>query len=162
MHLLVCMKMFDANIVTRTLVITAQLTMTPFLMAMYIIKPGALHRFVGYLEETAVETYSNIVQHVETPGTHLHTSWATLLAPDIAKNYWALQPDATWHECLRHMLADEAHHRSGYLRASNKLRAHFDFLLLNVSTGLSHLKGMSIILMRSSSKTMRTRLSTST
>jgi hypothetical protein len=112
MHLLVCMKMFDANIITRTLVVTAQLTMTPFLMVVYMIKPGALHRFVGYLEETAVHTYGNIVQHVETPGTHLHTSWAALPAPDIAKNYWALSPDATWHECLRHMLADEAHHRS--------------------------------------------------
>ena len=50
------MKMFDAGLVTRALVIAAQFGMTPFLMATYMVHPGAMHRFVGYLEETAVQT----------------------------------------------------------------------------------------------------------
>jgi hypothetical protein len=111
MHLLVCMKMFEANLITRALVITAQVTMTPFLMVVWMIKPGALHRFVAYLEETAVHTYFNIIKQCDTPGTDLNKDWSKLPAPDIAKAYWRLSPDATWRETLGHILADEAHHR---------------------------------------------------
>jgi hypothetical protein len=111
MHLLVCMKMFNAPWYTRALVIMAQITMTPFLMVVYVIKPGALHRFVAYLEETAVQTYYNIIKQCDTPGTDLHKDWSTLAAPDIAKAYWRLSPGATWRETLGHILADEAHHR---------------------------------------------------
>jgi ubiquinol oxidase len=111
MHLLVCLKMFKAQPVTKGLVIAAQLSVTPALMITYMIHPPAMHRFVGYLEETAVETYSNIVEHCETPGTKLHEAWAHLPAPAIAKSYWSLKEDASWVTCLKHMLADEAHHR---------------------------------------------------
>mmetsp|Transcript_7660 Transcript_7660/g.28840 ORF Transcript_7660/g.28840 Transcript_7660/m.28840 type:complete len:333 (-) Transcript_7660:122-1120(-) len=111
MHLLVCLKMFDASWMTRALVISAQIVMTPVLITTYFIKPTAMHRFVGYLEETAIGTYSNIVEKAETPGTKLHTAWNELPAPDIAKSYWNLSRDATWVTCLKHMLADEAHHR---------------------------------------------------
>ena len=52
MHLLVCLKMFEASWLTRSLVICAQFSMVPFLMVTYAIKPQAMHRFVGYLEET--------------------------------------------------------------------------------------------------------------
>ena len=68
MHLLTCLKMFDAGMLTRTLVIAAQFGMTPFLFLVYSIHPQSMHRFVGYLEETAVETYANIVYHIEKPG----------------------------------------------------------------------------------------------
>ena len=64
MHLLVCLQMFEANSVTKALVVAAQVSMTPFLALVYAVKPAALHRFVGYLEETAVETYANIIEHV--------------------------------------------------------------------------------------------------
>jgi hypothetical protein len=47
MHLLTCLKMFEASYVTRGLVITAQLTMTPLLMAVYAVHPPMVHRFVG-------------------------------------------------------------------------------------------------------------------
>merc|ERR1711988_332368 len=102
----VCMKMFDASIATRSLVMAAQMSMTPFLCAIYMVKPQAVNRFVGYLEETAVQTYSNVVKHVETPGTELHHAWADLEAPAIAKSYWKLKDDAMWVDALKHMLAD--------------------------------------------------------
>ncbi|KAH8052311.1 hypothetical protein JL721_10951 [Aureococcus anophagefferens] len=111
MHLLVCMKMFEASPATRALVVAAQFTMTPLLCATYAASPRAMHRFVGYLEETAVMTYANLVEKAATPGTRLHGAWAGLDAPDIAKSYWKLDDDASWAECLRHMLADESHHR---------------------------------------------------
>ena len=112
MHLLVCLKMFKATLFTRCLVIFAQMTMTPVLIVAYMIHPRLLHRFVAYLEETAVYTYNNILNHMEEEGTHLHREWKHLKAPEIAKVYWNLNPEtATWEDCLKHMLADEAHHR---------------------------------------------------
>ena len=52
MHLLVCLQMFHASWLTRTMVVSAQVLLTPFLMAVYALHPHSMHRFVGYLEET--------------------------------------------------------------------------------------------------------------
>jgi len=111
MHLLVCLKMFEASPITRALCVAAQFGMTPFLALTYAVHPGSMHRFVGYLEETAVETYTNLVDKTTTPGTKLHDEWQGLAAPGIAKAYWKLDRDAKWVDCLQHMLADESHHR---------------------------------------------------
>lgn len=111
MHLLVCLKMFNASLLTRGMVIGAQLSMTPLLMGVYLLHPPAAHRFVGYLEETACHTYANVIRQVETPGTELHEKWHELPAPDIAKSYWRLPEDAMFIDTLKCMFADEAHHR---------------------------------------------------
>jgi len=107
MHLLVCLHTFNATFATRLLVITAQMVMTPLLIATYIVYPKAMHRFVGYLEETAVHTYCNVLDHIETPGTHLHKDWAALKAPQLAVGYWRLAEGALWSDALKCMMADE-------------------------------------------------------
>ncbi len=53
----------------------AQFTLLPILTLLYIVKPKALHRFVGYLEETASQTYADLIRVVDTPGN----IFATLL-----------------------------------------------------------------------------------
>jgi len=111
MHLLVCLKMFDANFITRSLVVTAQMVMTPLLMGVYLVKPKMVHRFVGYLEETACHTYCNIINQIQTPGTPLHAEWGKLRAPSMAIGYWRLPQDAMWVDALKCMFADETNHR---------------------------------------------------
>lgn len=111
MHLLVFMRMFNPGIMTRVLVITAQAVVVTLLTGTYAVYPKALHRFVGYLEEMAVHTYSEVVTHVKTPGTKLHAAWSGLPAPEIAKNYWRLPDNAMFVDVLRHVGADETHHR---------------------------------------------------
>jgi len=111
MHLLVCLKMFNVGWFTRSMVVVAQYTVVGFLTLTYVIQPKALHRFVGYLEETASQTYYDLVKACETPGTHLHRDWSHLKAPVIAKNYWNLSDDATWVDVLRNLFADETNHR---------------------------------------------------
>lgn len=111
MHLLVCMKMFKAGLVTRLLVMGAQVFMTPFLAAVYIVHPRSVHRFVGYLEETACVTYANIIDQVQTPGTPLHEAWSGLPAPALARAYWKLPEEAMWVDALKCMFADESNHR---------------------------------------------------
>lgn len=85
MHLMVCFKMFGASPLVRGLVLAAQTIMTPVLMIVYAVHPRAMHRFVGYLEETATDTYINIANMIETPGTHLHEAWKDQPAPEMAK-----------------------------------------------------------------------------
>lgn len=104
MHLLVCLKLFNASRLTRTLVVTAQMTLTPILMLTYLVHPKSMHRFVGYLEETAVHTYSTIIERTETPGTLLYEGWSNLEAPAVAKGYWKLKDDAKWLDCLKNMV----------------------------------------------------------
>lgn len=111
MHLLVCMRMFKAGLPTRALVVCAQLVMTPFLTALYAVHPRSMHRFVGYLEETACMTYANIIHQIETPGTPLHTEWSQLPAPPLAIAYWKLPEEAMWVDALKCMFADETNHR---------------------------------------------------
>ena len=106
MHLLVCLKMAEAGPVTRFMCVGAQLALTPFLMGVYMLNPKAAHRFVGYLEQTACETYHNIITHIETPGTKLNAAWAVTPAPEIAKGYWHLPEDAKWVDALRCIYAD--------------------------------------------------------
>jgi len=111
MHLMVCLSTFKAGAVTRFMVLAAQVCLTPFLLAVYIVHPKAVHRFVGYLEETACVTYANIIKQVQTPGTPLNAAWATMPAPAMAKTYWKLSPDAKWVDALKCMFADESNHR---------------------------------------------------
>ena len=111
MHLLVCLTMFKAGPITRLMVVGAQFALSPFLFLTYMIYPRAVHRFVGYLEQTACTTYKNVIDHVETPGTRLHEAWSDLPAPEMAKGYWKLSDDAKWVDTLKCMYADETHHR---------------------------------------------------
>jgi hypothetical protein len=41
--------MFEANALTRALVVTAQVTMTPFLCLVYAISPATMHRWLDLL-----------------------------------------------------------------------------------------------------------------
>lgn len=111
MHLLTVMQMFDAGIGTRFFVKAAQVGLVPILTIGAIIRPHWVHRFVGYIEETAVHTYSDLIAKTETPGTKLHAAWSDLKAPEIAVTYWRMDPDSSWLDVLKQIMADEANHR---------------------------------------------------
>ncbi|GAB5354304.1 hypothetical protein AAMO2058_000107400 [Amorphochlora amoebiformis] len=111
MHLIVCMKTFDVGIGTRIAVMLGQYVVVSFLAITYIINPKSLHRFVGYLEETASQTYFDLVKITNTPGTYLNRDWGDLKAPAVAKNYWRMKDDAMWVDVLKNLFADETNHR---------------------------------------------------
>jgi hypothetical protein len=111
MHLLICMKMFEPSLPVRCAVICAQVVLLPFLTMLYMVRPKALHRFVGYLEETAVETYTGILLKMDTEGSQLNKAWGVLPAPNIGKQYYKLSDDAMWSDVLRCIAADETNHR---------------------------------------------------
>jgi len=111
MHLMVCLKMFDTGLMTRMSVVVAQTVIVPFMFGVYLVHPKSLHRFVGYLEETAVKTYTSLIRLTRTPGTKLNKSWGHVRASNLGKAYWNLKDDAMWVDVLEQILADESHHR---------------------------------------------------
>jgi hypothetical protein len=111
MHLLIAMKMFNAGKLTRFAIIGGQYVFTTILVGVYAVHPQAVHRFVGYLEECAVDTYSQLIRVAEKDGTQLNKAWKDLPAPAIAKGYYRLDDNATWIDTVRCILADESHHR---------------------------------------------------
>ena len=53
----------------------------------YCLSPKTCHRFVGYLEEEAVKTYTHLLQDIDTPGSEV-ARWNTMPAPALAIEYW--------------------------------------------------------------------------
>ena len=77
---------------------------------MYMFAPRFSHRFVGYLEEEAVHTYTKCLQALDSGKLPI---WASMKAPEDAINYYGLDPDcAKLRDVLLSVRADEACHRS--------------------------------------------------
>lgn len=74
----------------------------------YLLSPKICHRFVGFLEEEAVITYTRCLEDLNAARL---PAWSNLPAPDIAKNYWKLSDQATMRDVLLAVRADEANHR---------------------------------------------------
>lgn len=72
------------------------------------MSPKICHRFVGFLEEEAVITYTRCLEDLDAGKL---PTWSNLPAPSIAKTYWKLPDDATMRDVLLVIRADEATHR---------------------------------------------------
>jgi hypothetical protein len=78
--------------------------------AMYLLAPKFSHRFVGYLEEEAVHTYTKVLEAIDEDKLPL---WANMRAPPAAIDYYSLDPKtASMRDVVLSVRADEAVHRS--------------------------------------------------
>jgi len=107
MHLLTTMKLYNPGYLFRFGVIMAQGIMCNFLFLSYIINPRYCHRFVGYLEEEACITYTNLLNDINDNKLPRFNEECS----QLAKEYWKLNNNATWGDVFYHIRADEAHHR---------------------------------------------------
>ncbi|KAJ3534295.1 hypothetical protein NM208_g7597 [Fusarium decemcellulare] len=111
MHLLTFMKMCEPGWLMKIMIIAAQGVFFNSLFVAYLIVPGIVHRFVGFLEEEAVHTYTRCIKEIEDG--HL-PKWANpqFQIPDIAIQYWNI-PDGqhTMRHLILYIRADEAVHR---------------------------------------------------
>lgn len=78
------------------------------LVLSYLISPNTCHRFVGYLEEEAVLTYTRCIEDIENGR---FPEWKTMPAPEIAIDYWRLEPNATMLDVVYAVRSDETTHR---------------------------------------------------
>lgn len=108
MHLLIFMNMKQPGFLFRWLVLGAQGVFFNLFFATYLVSPKTCHRFVGYLEEEAVKTYTGLLQDIKDG--HLK-EWQSMQAPLIARTYYKLPESALIFDMIKCIRADEANHR---------------------------------------------------
>eukprot|EP01006_Ploeotia_vitrea_P060710 TRINITY_DN76415_c0_g1_i1.p1 TRINITY_DN76415_c0_g1~~TRINITY_DN76415_c0_g1_i1.p1 ORF type:complete len:348 (-),score=33.24 TRINITY_DN76415_c0_g1_i1:451-1425(-) len=105
MHLMTFMHIIRPNLFQRILITSGQAAFLAAYCLSYAISPRFCHRAVGYLEEEAVHTYSQMLQFVD------NGKIKNVAAPPIAKRYWNMPPAATLRDVILVIRADEADHK---------------------------------------------------
>ncbi len=109
MHLLTFLQMSEPGWFMRLAVLGAQgIFFNGFFLA-YIISPSTCHRFVGYLEEEAVLTYTRELNDLDAGKL---PQWEKMEAPPIAIEYWKMpEGKRSMRDLLLYIRADESKHR---------------------------------------------------
>lgn len=108
MHLMTALQLKQPSSLFRLGVILTQGVFVTLFSGSYLISPRFCHRFVGYLEEEAVKTYTKCLEDIEY-GALKH--WQTQPGPEVAITYWRMNTNATMKDVILAIRADEAHHR---------------------------------------------------
>lgn len=89
MHLLTFMKMSEPGWFMKTTIIVAQGVFFNAMFLSYLISPKITHRFVGYLEEEAVHTYTRWLSELDQG---VLTKWSdpNFQIPELAVTYWSM------------------------------------------------------------------------
>ncbi|EHY64375.1 ubiquinol oxidase [Nematocida ausubeli] len=105
MHLMTWMEVAKPLLLERLIVMALQGVFFNAYLMLYIVSAKTAHRLVGYLEEEAIISYTEMVREIQA-GIIPNTP-----APEIAKKYWNLGEDATLLDVTLAIRADEATHR---------------------------------------------------
>ena len=108
MHLFTFIKLRNPGIMIRLAVLATQAIFLMGFSATYLLSSRTAHRFVGYLEEEAVKTYSNCIKELDEGKL---PRWINMKAPEDSLKYWGLPEDATFRDVLVAVRADEVMHR---------------------------------------------------
>ena len=109
MHLLTFLKLAEPGWLMKFMVLGAQGVFYNGFFLAYLLSPRICHRFVGYLEEEAVATYTRAIADIEQGRL---PKWQQMRAPDIAVRYWNMpEGNQTMKDLLYYIRADEAKHR---------------------------------------------------
>ncbi|CAK7219909.1 inducible alternative oxidase 2 [Sporothrix bragantina] len=111
MHLLTFMKMCEPGWFMKLMILGAQGVYFNTMFLCYLVSPRACHRFVGYLEEEAVHTYTRCLAEIDAGHTPAWTD-PNFKVPEIAVRYWNMPEDKrTMRDLILYIRADEAGHR---------------------------------------------------
>ncbi|KAF5315070.1 hypothetical protein D9619_007299 [Psilocybe cf. subviscida] len=108
MHLMTFMTLRKSSLFFRLLILGAQGVFYNLFFVSYMLSPKICHRFVGYLEEEAVRTYTKCIADLEAGKI---PEWSTVPAPEISIDYWRLPEDAKLLDVLYAVRSDETTHR---------------------------------------------------
>jgi hypothetical protein len=108
MHLMTFMTLKQPSLFFRAIILGAQGVFYNAFFLSYMCSPRTCHRFVAYLEEEAVITYTRCINDLEEGRI---PEWVDTPAPSIAIDYWRLKPDAKLIDVLYAVRSDETTHR---------------------------------------------------
>ena len=104
-HLMTFLHVAKPNWGERMLIVIAQGVFFNLFFFFYLFWPRVAHRFVGYLEEEAIVSYTEYLADIDA-GTI-----ENIAAPKFAIENWKLSPDARLREVVVAVRLDEAKHR---------------------------------------------------
>lgn len=105
MHLMTFIQIAQPTRAERLIILLGQAVFYNFYFFLYLFAPRAAHRVVGYLEEEAVVSYTHYLTEIDAGRAE------NVPAPQIARDYWLLPPDARLRDVVLAVRADEAGHR---------------------------------------------------
>ncbi|CCH46595.1 Alternative oxidase, mitochondrial [Wickerhamomyces ciferrii] len=109
MHLLTFMKLGNPSWFTRLIIYVGQGVFCNLFFLIYLIRPRYCHRFVGYLEEEAVSTYTHLIKDLDAKRL---PRFDNVKLPEIAWVYWtSLDENSTFRDLVLRVRADESKHR---------------------------------------------------
>ncbi|KAK4161513.1 mitochondrial alternative oxidase [Cladorrhinum sp. PSN259] len=112
MHLLTFLTMYKPGFIMRAMVFAAQGVFYNTLFITYLISPKFVHRFVGYLEEEAVHTYSRCLRELDMGLLPRWTEDKDFKIPEVAVMYWGMKEgNRGMRDLVLYIRADEASHR---------------------------------------------------
>lgn len=104
-HLMTFILLAKPTWFERFLIIAAQGVFFNLFFFTYLFWPRVAHRFVGYLEEEAVVSYTEYLAEIDAGKIE------NVPAPRYAIDYWGLEPGARLREVVIAVRLDEAKHR---------------------------------------------------
>jgi ubiquinol oxidase len=104
-HLMTFLHIAKPSWIERMLVVIAQGVFFNAFFFFYLFWPRVAHRFVGYLEEEAIVSYTEYLAGIDAGRLE------NVAAPKFAIDYWKLAPDARLREVVVAVRLDEAKHR---------------------------------------------------
>ncbi|RDW31158.1 alternative oxidase-domain-containing protein [Yarrowia lipolytica] len=93
----------------RTMILLGQGVFFNLFFMAYLMSPRICHRFVGYLEEEAVITYTRCITDIDA-GRLPEWEGHKVKIPEIAIDYWHMGPNPTMRDLIEYIRADEAKH----------------------------------------------------
>lgn len=105
MHLMTFIHIARPSPFERGLIMIAQAFFYTAYFFFYLFAPRTAHRFVAYLEEEAVVSYTQYLAVID------HGQIENVAAPDIAREYWKMPAGSTLRDVVIQVRADEARHR---------------------------------------------------
>jgi len=105
MHLMTFVQVAQPTVLERVVIMVTQAVFYNVYFWLYLFAPKTAHRVVGYFEEEAVASYTHYLADIDE-GRHPNPP-----APQIARDYWKLPPEATLRDVVLVVREDEAGHR---------------------------------------------------
>lgn len=115
MHLMTFIQIAKPSLLERLIIMLAQGLFYNAYFFMYLFAPRTAHRFVGYLEEEAVISYTHYLEAVDAGEIE------NVAAPQIAREYWDLPVHARLRDVIVQVREDEAGHRDTNHRFADAL-----------------------------------------
>lgn len=108
MHLLTFIKLGQPSWFTKSIIYIGQGVFCNLFFFNYLFFPKLCHRFVGYLEEEAVSTYTHLLESLES---NRLPELDKLVVPEVALNYYDMPKTSNFRDLVLRIRADEAKHR---------------------------------------------------